>query len=188
MPNAERAEAHKPRKGDGKRWEQPIAGRGTSAALIPALSPRRRCCVRPPGTAESHSLRNENPMGKCSPMFAYVRLCPLNGRKNVEGAARGHWDCKMHEMMKGRSRCGTAVTQPNKPNPTKSDQIRSNPAKSNQVKGIRRGTEAVGGTPTAAGGTPALPDAWGPSRSRPVQGRSRSIKPGTSQISQIKAT
>ena len=71
----------------------------------------------------------------CSPMFAYVRLCSLNGRKNVEGAARGrwgregrkkeecrmkkaftgaargYWDCEMHEMMKGRSRCGTAVDQ-----------------------------------------------------------------------------
>src|SRR5947209_5294602 len=73
------AETHKPRKGDGKRWEQPIAGRGASAALIPALraatiSPRRRCCVRPPGTAESHSLRLVDRMGKCSPMFAYVRL------------------------------------------------------------------------------------------------------------------
>src|SRR5438309_7821334 len=47
----------------------------------------------------------------CSPMFAFVRLCSLNGRKNVEGAARGYWDCEMHEMMKGRSRCGTAVDQ-----------------------------------------------------------------------------
>jgi hypothetical protein len=26
----------------------------------------------------------------CSPMFAYVRLCSLNGKKNVEGATRGH--------------------------------------------------------------------------------------------------
>ena len=25
----------------------------------------------------------------CSPMFAYVRLCSLNGRKTVAGAARG---------------------------------------------------------------------------------------------------
>src|SRR5437899_1457375 len=110
------AETHKPRKGDGKRWEQPIAGRGASAALIPALraatiSPRRRCCVRPPGTAESHSLGHVDRMGKCSRMFAYVRVCSLNGRKNVEGAARGYWDCKMHEMMKGRSRSETAVDQ-----------------------------------------------------------------------------
>ncbi len=28
---------------------------------------------------------------QCSLMFAYVRLCSLNGRKNVEGAGRGHW-------------------------------------------------------------------------------------------------
>ena len=26
----------------------------------------------------------------CSLMFGYVRLCSLNGRKNVESAARGH--------------------------------------------------------------------------------------------------
>ena len=32
---------------------------------------------------------------------------------------------------------------------------------SNQIKAMRRRSEAVGGTPTAAGGTPALPDAWG---------------------------
>src|SRR6266849_2163959 len=30
-------------------------------------------------------------MRKCSLMFAYVRLCSLNGRKIVESAARGHW-------------------------------------------------------------------------------------------------
>ncbi len=29
--------------------------------------------------------------GESSLMFAYVRLCSLIGRKNVEGAARGHW-------------------------------------------------------------------------------------------------
>ena len=43
---------------------------------------------------------------------------------------------------------------------------------SNQIKAISLGREAVGGTPTAAGGTPALPDAWGVS----AEGQSWSIK------------
>src|SRR6266478_6142934 len=60
---------------------------------------------------------------------------------------------------------------------------------SNQIKGIRRGREAVGGTPTAAGETPALPNAWGfpPEAS---QGRLRStsqIEPNQASSNQIKA-
>src|SRR6266849_3162091 len=60
--------------------------------------------------------------GKCSLMFAYVRLCSLNRKKIVEGATRCHYppqekealraaiaDCKMHEMMNRRRRCGSAV-------------------------------------------------------------------------------
>ena len=42
-------------------------------------------------------------------------------KKAFTGAARGYWDCEMHEMMKGRSQCGTAVTQAK----SKSDQIKS---------------------------------------------------------------
>ena len=42
----------------------------------------------------------------CSLMFAYVRLI-REKLSRVLGAAIA--DCKMHEMMDGRSRCGTAV-------------------------------------------------------------------------------
>jgi len=105
----------------------------------------------------------------CSLMFAYVRLCSLNRKKNVEGAAHGHRGMQ-NARNDDRAKPVRSDRQSGqiRPNPTKSDQIRPNAAKSNQVKGFRRGTEAVGGTPTVAGGTPALPNAWGPSRSRPV--------------------
>src|SRR5258708_2357464 len=105
-------------------------------------------------------------------MFAYVRLRSLSRKKVLRVRRTATGECKMHEMMTGLSRSVATASQAKsdqiRPNPTKSDQIRPNAAKSNQVKGFRRGTEAVGGTPTVAGGTPALPNAWGPSRSRPV--------------------
>src|SRR5713226_2573552 len=96
------AETHKLGTSDGKRWEKPIASRGASAALIPALraatvSPRRRCCVRPPGQPKViHSemwIEWEN-VRLCSLIFAYVRLI---GKKMLRalrgatvGAAHGH--------------------------------------------------------------------------------------------------
>src|SRR2546427_9757066 len=43
-------------------------------------------CARPPRRAETHGPRKGNGMEKCSPMFAYVRLCSLNARKMFEAS------------------------------------------------------------------------------------------------------
>src|SRR5258708_20224361 len=104
-------------------------------------------------------------------MFAYVRLRSLSRKKVLRVRRTATGECKMHEMMTGLSRSVATASQAKsdqiRPNPTKSDQIRPNAAKSNQVKGFRRGTEAVGGTPTVAGGAAPPPHPRGPPPPKP---------------------
>ncbi len=85
--------------------------------LIPPSS--RRCALpqSPPGegAARGHvgqpkligigavELKN---VRLCSPMFAYVRLCSLDRKKNVEGAARGHRGCCARPLL-GNAKCTT---------------------------------------------------------------------------------
>jgi hypothetical protein len=73
-------------------------------------------------------------------------------RGHLGGAARRHWEGERHEMMKGRSRCGTTVKQIRiRPNQTKSDQIKPNPTKSNQIRSNQTKSDQTGATDQGAG-------------------------------------
>src|SRR5258708_40334566 len=114
-------------------------------------------------------------------MFAYVRLRSLSRKKVLRVRRTATGECKMHEMMTGLSRSVATASQAKsdqiRPNPTKSDQIRPNAAKSNQVKGFRRGTEAVGGTPTVAGGGAPPPHPTGAPPAKTDSGHKKETSP-----------
>jgi len=151
------------------KWGESCS-RGRSPSRSGGVQARKASGDVPPATARAGTSQRNVPAtgwrGKCSllyldqmgEMFAYVRLCSLMfayvrliGKKMFEAEGVDQEQTRSNQI---------------RPTPIKSDQI-------NQIKGTRRGREAVGGTPTAAGETPALPKAWG----SPAQGQPGSIKP-----------
>jgi hypothetical protein len=80
---------------------------GLQSAKAEGLSDRNTFFIY--ATDERGSGLEEN-VRLCSPMFAYVRLIREKLLRPL-GAAIA--DCKMHEMMNWRSRCGMAVGRTN---------------------------------------------------------------------------
>ena len=68
-------------------------------------------------------------MEKCSPMFAYVRLCSLNRKKIVEGAARGHRGREGRE----KEECPSSVAASHRVNPSAVAPLRRVDRVQNQV-------------------------------------------------------
>src|SRR5713101_5636089 len=102
-------------------------------------------------------------------MFAYVRLCSLSRKKNVEGAAHGHRGMQ-NARNDDRAKPVRSDRQSGqiRPNPTKSDQMRPNQIRS---KGSDEGRKLSAGRRQWRAGRPRSPTHGGP----PDQGQSASI-------------